>query len=247
MAILFREETPADKAEAEQTGNISGRLLKRLPARAAIELIAQGADVNIADDVGQTALMIAAFPPFNQEKFRALVTAGANVEARRNDGLTGLLLACAGGESEAAEEWVRAGADVRVRCPENSTPLMLGARWPHIVALLLASGADPNAADKDGHTPLAYGVIQQCSVSAQGERTAIRQLLEAGADPHRADNEGRTPTDHARQAVKAEELHLETMLALSGRSAEELSPDTFNEGALHARAILSIRREYGGK
>jgi hypothetical protein len=245
--ILFGIETPEQKEEAERSGDISRPLLKRISADRALDLIARGADVNIADDVGQTALMRAAFPPFNREKFRALVAAGADVEARRNDGMTGLLIACAGGESAAAAEWVRAGADIHARGPENCTPLLLAARWPRIVELLLAAGADVTAADDDGHTALAYAVIQQCAVTPAEEQEAVRLLLQAGADPNQPDAEGRTPTDHARRMLAAAELEVESILAMSGRPPEDHPSEWLNDRVNHARSLLALLTEFGGR
>jgi ankyrin repeat protein len=45
------------------------------------------------------------------------------------------------------------------------------------VAALLRAGADPNAADRDGTTPLYQAAVQ-------GDREVVGLLLEAGADPN---------------------------------------------------------------
>ncbi|MBA4191997.1 MAG: hypothetical protein C0467_28795 [Planctomycetaceae bacterium] len=94
LRLMRREESAEEKAEAEASGNISQRLRKRLSPEEVRKLIQRGADVNIADDVGQTALMAASWPPFNQLVFRQLAAAGANVEARRNDRCTASWAVC---------------------------------------------------------------------------------------------------------------------------------------------------------
>ena len=54
------------------------------------------------------------------------------------------------------------------------------------ISLLLLLGADPNAANQDGDTPLLRAAIS-------GRADAVRQLLEAGADANLTDNDGDTP------------------------------------------------------
>ena len=55
-----------------------------------------------------------------------------------------------------------------------------------IVAALLEAGADPKARDKDGDTPLHYAAYH-------GQPDAITALLEAGADPKARGEYGNTP------------------------------------------------------
>jgi ankyrin repeat protein len=51
---------------------------------------------------------------------------------------------------------------------------------------LLDAGADPNAADADGMTPLHFA-------AAQGSVDVVRLLLDAGADPNAKSANGETP------------------------------------------------------
>lgn len=177
--------------------------------------LAEGANPSLADENGQTALMHAAFPPFHREVFRALVEAGADLEARRCDGLTGLHLACSGGEADAVEEWVRAGACISARTPEGATPLMLGATSPRIVRTLLDAHAENNLLDDDGHHALMYNVLQQSLVGARGQLKALQLLLSAGIDVNLADREGILPLTHARKVLAEAELAEEVMLELN--------------------------------
>ena len=58
---------------------------------------------------------------------------------------------------------------------------------PAVIEVLLEAGADVNAKDEDGLTPL--------HMAAQSNPTpaVIEALLEAGADPRATDSDGKTP------------------------------------------------------
>jgi ankyrin repeat protein len=184
--------------------------------------------------------MAASWPPFNQLVFRELVAAGANVEARRNDGYTGLHLACAGGESLAASEWVRAGADVNARTSEGATPLMLAATWPQIVEMLLRNRADIHVADADGHTALVYAILKQSTILANEYLRSLRFLLARGADVNQRDREGVTPLEHAEKALARVRLEEEVLRAFNP-NAEPFQVFEWSEKQLAEEVLRELR------
>jgi len=92
-ATIHGEETEFVKEKRDYTAN----QLRRLSATELSELVAAGFDLSTSDETGQTALMMAASPPFNREQFEKLIFAGADVNAKRADSMTGIMQACAGG------------------------------------------------------------------------------------------------------------------------------------------------------
>ena len=73
--------------------------------------------------------------------------------------------------------------------PAND-PILLGAYWFDLDGIRQrhAEGADANALDENGHTPLTEAIA-----GGTGYPKVVKLLLELGADPDRADGEGLTP------------------------------------------------------
>lgn len=65
-----------------------------------------------------------------------------------------------------------------------------GEECIEMVATLIRQGAEIDAPDNQGRTPLHMAC-------RRGSATVTRALLEAGADPDEADRDGRTPVHYA--------------------------------------------------
>jgi hypothetical protein len=87
-----------------------------------------------------------------------------------------LFLAVGQGDIQEVERLLDMGAQVDYRLGASGlTPLMV-AEQEAVARILLMRGANPNAADRDGATPLHHAVLKE-----EGERL-ISLLLQAGAD-----------------------------------------------------------------
>lgn len=122
----------------------------------------------------------------NVEAINVLLEAGADVNARNEDGGTPLHSAAARGHAKAVKRLLKEGADVNAKNKSGVTPLHVGARkYPYLAMVLLEAGADVHAKDEAGGTPLHHAAYF-------GRVKIARVLLKAGADVHAKDEAGRT-------------------------------------------------------
>jgi uncharacterized protein len=118
------------------------------------------------------------------------------------DGWTPLHLAAAFGTPQAVDVLLQHGAQVDAvsKNPQRNQPLHAAlalGRNPDTVRLLLAHGADPNATQVGGFTPLF-------SAASAGRHDLVELLVEGGAHAqHRSDLE-KTAADFARERGHAE-------------------------------------------
>ena len=87
--------------------------------------IGKGADVNRADNNGNTALMLHAEWYCDKEVFKAMVKAGYDVNARNKAGNTVLHYAMKNRSSEVAVYLIKKGADVNAANEKQETPMLL--------------------------------------------------------------------------------------------------------------------------
>ena len=117
------------------------------------------------------------------------------------DGFTALHFAAFFGKAEAAKVLLEHGAsvDVYTRNPFANQPLHAAAAGRHIEVcrVLLAAGADVNAAQHGGYTPLH-------EAAQHGDAEMTELFLSAGADPSLLTEAGETAADTAAAAGHAD-------------------------------------------
>ncbi len=189
---------------ASRTGN----------ADAVKALLNHGAQVNAREKWrGQTALMWAAAER-HPAVVQLLIEHGADVDARSSavdftdlqptpgsvpmnyprGGFTALLFAARQGDLESGRALVNAEAGVNLGDPDGTTPLIEAIVNSHFdfAVFLLDHGADPNACDGKGRSPLYAAVDMHTvdtstrpnlrSAGTSGSLDAIKSLLEHGAN-----------------------------------------------------------------
>jgi ankyrin repeat protein len=195
-------------------------------------LLDRGAEPNVQNEAGATALMWAAG---DLEKVRLLVERGANVNLRSHDGRTALMIAAArNGSSPVLELLLSRGAKPNEKAASlfGPTTALTEAAYvgdPDAMEMLIRRGADPKVS---GFLALALALKADCTTCAEillptadratlsmalvlsgapfGDGSDMPWLIERGADVNAADPAGRSALAlaAASQAAPAESVSL---------------------------------------
>jgi len=197
-------------------------------------LVTAGADVNVKNKAGMTAIVEAARLRYNRDTkpLQVLIAAKSDVNSRDLLGNTVLWHAADAGFSEAVALLLEKRADPNLANNSGDTPLTWAAHSGNIQVLsqLIAAGADVNQQTTWGTTALMQ-VVQKfslCSTSSTGP-SVLDLLLQAKADVNATDNGRKTALMTAISNIAAVEKLLE---AKADVAAADLQRDT----ALHHAA-----------
>ena len=124
------------------------------------------------------------------------------IEAFSGDGWTALHLAAAFGSAGAVALLLKRGArvDAVSNNPQRNQPLHAAlslGKDSVIIQTLLAHGADANAAQVGGFTPIF-------SAAAANREDLVELLIKHGANPHQRNDQGKSPAEYARERDHAE-------------------------------------------
>ena len=184
----------------------SGDFLKAVDERdtKAVKLfLSAGIDVHATNSSGETALHIAANND-DAETIAMLLKAGADINAKDERGKTPLLDAVTNGYGglKATPPLIAAGADLKTRYKYGNSILFEAANSDAAapVQALIKAGAELDAANENGETPLFY--------AASLGRKVTPLLIQAGANVNAKNKDGQTPLIAAAQNGELESVRL---------------------------------------
>jgi ankyrin repeat protein len=149
-------------------------------------LLEAGAGIDLAMTRDRCSPLIEACRKGHMGVVKLLIARGADVNHRNRLGLTPLHFACLG-----------VGANIALKKFDSGVIIPGSNALPELVGLLVESGADVNAATRDGFTPLM-------AAAQEGYLSIVRALLDAGGDPAAVTKQGTRAVDLAVQEGRFE-------------------------------------------
>jgi ankyrin repeat protein len=212
-SVRFLLELGADPKSKNKDGQTA---LMRTKSREVAELLlAAGALVDEKDTHDQGALEYALRDIEAMEVARALVAAGADINAHNAKwGWTPLWYAASGGESASVRFLLELGADPKSKNKDGQTALMC-TKSREVAELLLAAGALVNEKDASGKTALMH----------VKNKEVVEVLLAAGALVDEKDTHDQGALQYALRDI--ETMEVARALVAAGANINEFDRDNF--------------------
>jgi uncharacterized protein len=171
--------------------------------------ILYGADLNQMDRDGQMPLHVAA-EQGSQVLCALLIKHGARLDAHNRQDRTPLEVAVLAGKISVARLLLRYGAALDIQHLLGEV-IRSGTDFRDVYDFLLRHGADLNAPDATGNTPLIIAVLT-------GNRLTVKRLVDRGADINRPGADGLTPLALARRRGDGDIVRLLRQYGAAGGS-----------------------------
>ncbi len=173
-------------------------------------LMSHGADPNLVDEWGSSALWFAS--RYDRERSVAiLLDNGGDPNLTKNGRVSPLSSAAEQGHLGVVKRLLKAGSNIDSRDKGGQTPLIAASYSGHveIVIALLDAGADVNASDTGGHTPLSNAAFQ-------GQSEVVRLLIKRGARIDDKDDEGKDALAIAKEGGHTQVIEILTTAFMEG-------------------------------
>lgn len=216
-------------------------------------MLAKGARVDVKDEIapipvvpaggGKGTALIDAARSGDEESIRALLAAGADVNAKDARGGTALSEAVMYSRRDLVRLLLTSGADASIRVTVLQFPLLslAGMRGDAAVAKMLIDAKSPvNASDMGGATPLMFAATIE-----SGDSAMVDLLIKAGADVNAKSKSGETALDWGAKRGETDIVkRLREAGAVGGSgapapaTAERMGPASANEAITKAFEAL---------
>ncbi len=190
----FNQLTEADKTQLKMD---FFQAATRGEATQVTEILNKGIDINVADEQGRTAAMIATYGNY-PHVVKVLIEQGADINKRDHMENNPFLYAGAEGYIEILRLTIEAGADPTIFNRFGGTALIPAAEHGYVEnvqEILEHTNVDVNHMNKPGWTALLEAIVYGDGGPKYQE--TIHILIEHGANVHLADAKGISPLQHA--------------------------------------------------
>lgn len=196
-------------------------LAKKGDAEQFLQIVKNDNLLNQSDSDGHTAIFAAMFG--QPELTNRLLSLGASLEHKDGLGFTPLISAALLGYPEAVDTLIRHGADIEAENADGQTALLMSVlsmsannastgfddddkikwhnRWNKVIEILIKNGADVNATDKRGASPLFIAIFSN-------DVELCRYLIGVGANPNHKLNNGVSMLSFAKIGASKEIVNL---------------------------------------
>ncbi len=181
-----------------------------------IRLIADKADINQRDDLGNSPIHLA-LSKNKDEILKFLLEKNADVNVPGRSGAkindqTVLYLAIARADEDLVRQLLERGADPNKTDSLGSLPLVEAVidsdANPNIVKMMLDKGAEVNKTEKENNAHALIFAAQNTLISSALRLEIVKLLLDKGADKSIKDTDGKTALDWANEKRNAEIVEL---------------------------------------